>query len=134
LNILIDTSAIYALLDDTDRNHMAASAVWPALVNGDDLIIVSSYAVIETIALLQNRRGTAGVRVFVDKVLPALETDWVDHETHDAALGMMLETEGKSGPSLTDCANLETMRRQRINTIFAYDRHYDRPGMTVIGG
>lgn len=133
MNTLIDTSAIYALLDNTDNDHMAASAVWPALVNGDDLIIVSSYTVSETIALLHNRRGTGAVRLFVDGILPSLEIDWADYETYSAALSMMLETEGKKGPSLTDCANLETMRRLRIQTIFACDKHYERPGITVIG-
>lgn len=133
MNVLIDTSAIYALLDNTDKNHVAANVMWPTLVNGEDLIVVSSYTVNETIALLHHRRGMAGVRVFVDEVLPALEMDWADYQTYSMALSMMLATEGKKGPSLTDCANLETMRRLRIHTIFAYDKHYERPGITVIG-
>lgn len=69
----------------------------------------------------------------METLLPAIEIDWADQDTHDAALRMMLATEGKKGPSLTDCANLETMRRLRIQTIFAYDKHYERPGITVIG-
>ena len=134
MNILIDTSAIYALLDNTDKNHTAANAVWPTFVNEEGLIIVSSYTVVETITLLHNRRGTVAVRVFVDEILPALEIDWADQDTHDAALTAMLTVEGKRGPSLTDCANMETMRRLRIHTIFAYDKHYERPGITVVGG
>jgi len=133
LNVLIDTSAIYALLDDTDEKHADASAAWTDLVCGEGLIFISSFTVSETISLLHNRRGTSAVQILVDKVLPAVEIDWADYDTYSAAINVMLKTGGRKGPSLTDCANLETMRRLRIQTIFAYDPHYRRPGITMIG-
>ena len=134
MNILVDTSALYAVVDTSNEAHPRASATWRRILDEGDLILISSYALSETITLLHARFGTATVRTFVDGLLPIIVIDWVDQETHDAALGMMLETEGKSGPSLTDCANMETMRRQRIHTIFAYDKHYERPGIAVVGG
>ena len=133
MNILVDTSAMYAMADSTDGNNQIALQVWARLLEEADLIVTSSYALSETISLLHARAGTSVVRAFVETVLPAIEVDWTDQDTNDAALRMMLETEGKKGPSLTDCANLETMRRLRIHTIFAYDKHYERPGITVIG-
>lgn len=134
MNILVDTSAMYAMADGSDFNNQAALQAWAKLLQEADLLVTSSYALAETISLLHARAGTSVVRAFVETVLSAIEIDWVDQETHDAALSMMLETEGKSGPSLTDCANLEAMRRLRINTIFAYDKHYNQPGITVLGG
>ena len=133
MNILVDTSAMYAMADSADGNNQAALQTWAKLLKEADLLVTSSYTLTETISLLHARAGTSIVRAFVETILSAIEIDWVDQETHTTALSMMLKTEGKSGPSLTDCANMETMHRLRIDIIFAYDKHYDRPGITVIG-
>ena len=133
MNILVDTSAMYAMADSADGNNQAALQMWAKLLKEADLLVTSSYALTETISLLHARAGTSIVRAFVETILSAIEIDWVDQETYTTALSMMLKTEGKGGPSLTDCANMETMHRLRIDTIFAYDKHYDRPGIIVIG-
>jgi len=133
MNIVVDTSAIYAMLDKTDDNHQNAIEAWLKLLNEAELIVASSYVVTEAIALLHARGGTSVVRAFVEEILPVVEIDWVDPATHNAALSAMLMVEGRNGPSLTDCANMETMRRLRIHTIFAYDKHYAREGVTVTG-
>lgn len=134
MNIFVDTSALYVVVDTSNEAHPQASTAWRRILDEADLIVTSSYSVSETITLLHARFGTAVVRTFVDDILPAIEIDWADQDTHDAALTAMLTVEGKRGPSLTDCANMETMRRLRIHTIFAYDKHYQRPGITVVGG
>ena len=134
MNIFVDTSALYALVDTNGEDYADAAKRWRKILAEADLIVTSSYVVTEAIALLHARFGTSVVRTFVDDVLPPIEIDWADQCTHDAAVNALLMFKGKSGPSLTDCANIEVMRRLRIHTIFAYDKHYIRPGITVLGG
>lgn len=131
--VLVDASAIYAMLDANDARNVSAVKRWNDMIDREATLVTSSYVVSEVVALLHARIGVAAVEVFVGKVLPALTVDWANEDTQDAAIRMLLATEGRNGPSLTDCANIETMQRLGITTIFAYDKHYTRPGIRVIG-
>jgi len=132
VSIYIDTSAFYALIDSTDLNHKAAVSIWQRLIQNNEDLVTSSYVVTETIALLHNRLGTDVVRRFVEDNLPVVRVVWVDQTTHNAALGAMLATPGRRGPSLTDCANLEVMRQVKTRSIFAYDQHFTDLGLTIL--
>ncbi len=133
MSAYIDTSAFYAIVDTTDENHADAVSTWQNLLQQTEPLVTSSYVLTETIALLHTRLGTDVVRRFVEDNLPAVTVQWADEVTHSAALGAMLSTPGRRGPSLTDCVGLEVMRQLNTRTIFAYDQHFANLGVTVLG-
>src|SRR3990170_2025119 len=106
MSIFVDTSAFYAIIDNTDKQHDTAVSTWQKLLGNSEELVTSSYVLSEMIALLHGRFGTATVRRFVKDNLPAVKIEWVSFELYFSALGSMLAIPGKSGPSLTDCVNL----------------------------
>ena len=133
MSVYIDTSAFYAIVDTTDANHRPAVQVWQSLLRDGEALVTSLYVVTETVALLHHRFGTDVVSRFVQDDLPVVSVHWIDQATHSAALGAMLATPGRSGPSLTDCASFEIIRGSRIDRVFAYDRHFRSRGFDLVG-
>lgn len=129
--ILVDTSALYAVLDRDDENHAAAKAVWTRLLEADDRLLVTSYILVETTALVQHRLGMGAVRVFCGDVLPALEVHWITEDDHRHAQNALLATDRRK-LSLVDCSSFHVMRHRQLRTVFAFDPHFQRQGFEML--
>lgn len=122
---VVDTSAAFALLDADDRHHDDAVRVWDASAVDD--FIIHGYVVTETLALLRARLGWEAVVAFVDDVLPALRTEMVTREVHDAALAEYRSIGG--GTSFVDRVTIAFARAQQIDRVFAYDPDLEAAGL-----
>ncbi|MGQ9533596.1 MAG: type II toxin-antitoxin system VapC family toxin, partial [Desulfotomaculales bacterium] len=76
--IYVDTSALLAVLDASDRYHTRAAPVWEKLVRAGATLVISSYVLVETCAVIQRRLGMEALRLFCTDVCPGLEVVWVD--------------------------------------------------------
>lgn len=129
----IDTSAFLAMLDPSDHRYSRAVQTWQMLVDREDRLLISSYVLIETISVLHRRFGMHVVGRFLADIMPVLEIAWMDVNFHTIAVSALLSHPGKGGPSLVDCMSFEVIRQQRIQDVFAYDKHFEGRGFTVIG-
>lgn len=127
--ILVDTSALYALLDREDEGHGAAVDVWE-MVAGERLV-THSYVVVETVALAQHRLGMDAVRDLHEAVFPVLDVGWVDEVVHQAAMATLVAS-GRRGISLVDHVSFEVMRRRGIHRAFAFDADFSAEGFAVL--
>ena len=132
MNLLFaDTSAFYALLDADDRHHRAAAAVFSRLPPDNTLILTSSYVILETVALLQNRLVLAAVTKWKTDFQGILEIVWVDRQLHEDAL-IALVAANKPTISLTDWSSFLIMRERGIETAFSFDRHFAQQGFRLV--
>lgn len=127
----MDTSALYAVLDRDDRNHGSARDAWTGLLSDDADLITSSYVLVETIALLQNRLGLDAVHVFREDVFPVMNVHWVDEHLHEAGLAAVMGAR-RRGLSLVDCVSFTLMRKRGIRHAFAFDSHFAEQGFEVV--
>lgn len=79
---LIDTAAFLALLNRSDQNHQIAQRIWRELLLNKTDLYCTSYVLVETVALVQNRLGLETVRIFNDDVIPLLRIEWVNPSLH----------------------------------------------------
>lgn len=133
MNIFVDTSGFYAVLDADDVQNAAARTGWIDLLEGPNSLYTSNYILVETIALLQNRIGMEGVRVFTADILPLVNVFWVDEGTHRSAHHALLVS-GRRDLSLVDCVSFEAMRRLNLNDAFCFDSHFQEQGFRVLPG
>ncbi len=129
---LIDTSALYTLLDEDDPDHPTAVRIFNGLPTRERDLVLHSYALSETIALLQRRLGLDAVRRLVDAILPVVEIVWVDRDLHDRAVAAMLAS-GRRSVSLVDHLSFILMRDRQMRTAFAFDRDFADQGFEVLG-
>jgi predicted nucleic acid-binding protein len=128
---LVDTSALYAVLDRDDQDHAAANVTWQELLQTDEPLLVTSYVVVETTALVQHRLGLEAVRVLYGEILPAMDVHWITEADHLHAQNALLATDRRK-LSLVDCSSFHVMRSRLVRTAFAFDPHYREQGFDVL--
>lgn len=130
MSIFVDTSALYAILDRDDLNHVEAAGAWLRLLHEDESLLTTNYVVLETMAITQNRLGMPAVRSLVENVLPVLAIEWIKRDDHDQAVKSLIRS-GRRKVSLVDYTSFVTMQRVGIRTAFAFDRHFVEQGFRL---
>ena len=75
MNIFVDTSALLAILDADDQNHIQARMLWTEALEQDTDLICTNYVLLETFALVQRRLGIQAVHVLDQDVVPVLSIE-----------------------------------------------------------
>jgi predicted nucleic acid-binding protein len=127
----IDTSAFFAVLDETDNNHKMAALIWGDLLERDALLITTNYVILECFALMQNRLGRDAVRIFQEDVLPLVTIQWVGEDEHRAGVVSFL-TAGGRRLSLVDCVSFVVMRALGLKEAFCFDRDCEEEGFMCL--
>jgi len=127
--IFLDTSAIYALADKADPNHMTAYGKFEDVLKSGETFLLHNYILLESAALLQARLGLQSALLFL-RDAKSFEVEWVDLELHEWA-AKELERIGKKGVSLVDCTSFLVMRRKGIQKTLAFDPDFKDQGFTI---
>lgn len=130
MSTFVDTSALLAILDADDDNHASAKAEWERLVTQAEPLLATNYVLVECFALVQHRLGMEAVRALEEDILPIVNIEWLDAQSHYASVTALI-TAGRRELSLVDCASFEAMRRLGITTALAFDRHFSEQGFAV---
>lgn len=131
--IFVDTSAIYAVLDRSDANHVPARNGWFALLDSGRSLVTTNYVLVECCALTQSRLGLEAARCLLNDLAPVMEVVWVDDALHGIGVAALLAARQRK-LSLVDCVSFAVMRQRGITEAFAFDRHFAEEGFTVAGG
>ena|SRR3989337_999591 len=131
MRIFIDTSAFFALLDRDDVNHQKAKKRWGDVLSYENTLVTSNYVLVECFALMQSRLGLEAVRGFQEDILPLINIEWVNAETHKSGVSALLAASRRK-LSLVDCVSFEIMRALGIKNVFAFDPHFAEQGFKSI--
>jgi predicted nucleic acid-binding protein len=129
--VFADTSALFGLMAQNDRIHEEAKQAFNYLGRQEAMLVTSSYVLVETIALLQNRVGLAAVQDFYVKLQPLLEIIWVDERWHQRAMQRLLSSQRRK-LSLVDCVSFEIIEMKKLDYAFAFDEHFEQEGIPVV--
>jgi len=132
MTTFVDTSALYALLDENDQAHAPARG-WLTGPGRDpsETLSTHSYVIVETVALVKHRLPPPALRVLIDAVLPILSVMYVDEPLHRAAV-TALRASAAQRPSFVDRVSFEFMRQARIRRAFAFDADFRRAGFELV--
>jgi len=131
MKVLVDTSALLAILDADDANHGEAREVWQALLGRDATLLCTNYVLLETFALVQHRLGLEALSVLLSDVASVLSLRWVDAQVHAAAVTALLIARRRK-LSLVDCVSFEIARQSGVEIAFAFDRHFAEQGFQCL--
>jgi len=129
--IFIDSSALLAIVQVDDIDHLLAKQQWMNLLNANETLYTNNYVVVESIAIIQKRSGLNVLKKLQSNILELVGIDWVDEGQHSQALKTVFELNHRR-LSLVDCTAFQTMRRLGIETAFTFDTHFREEGFNTI--
>src|SRR5664280_871187 len=127
VSVIVDTSALFALLDRRDAKHASAVAFWTD--PDDEDLVTHAYVVVESVALVRSRLGAEAVAALVDGLLPAIRVEMVDRPLHDACLA---DVRRIGGASLVDRVTIAFAARHGIARAFANDADLVAAGLAPV--
>jgi len=126
--VLVDTSAVYALLDADDDNHRAARRGLEGLRKTRAEPLLTNFLLAECHALLLSRLGADLARRWLLGNLWRVERVAPDDESR--AEQIIRQYDDKTF-SYTDATSFAVMERLRIRRAFAFDRHFKQYGFEL---
>jgi predicted nucleic acid-binding protein len=118
--VLLDTSAIYAVVSPSDQFHQRAAHEFSDLIDRGGDLWVSSYVLVETYVLVQRRLGLETLRKVRDAIESVCTVHWIDSEDHERAWRLWLRR-GAAGLSFVDWSTLVVSKRLGTS-LFTYDQ------------
>lgn len=125
--VLIDTGAIFAFIDRSDRHHEAARDFVGAWTEENGVFVLADVVFSETMTLLRARLSSA-LAIRVGKELranPYYAWVWLG-QPGEQATWSIFEGYADKDWSYTDCALLALARREGVSHIFAFDQHFSQ--------
>ncbi len=127
--VMVDTSAIFALLDRSDTNHSKAKYSLEKLREQRAGVLISNYILAESHALISNRLGAETGRLWLQSNIWPVEKATESDE--EKAVEIILGHTDKLY-TFTDAVTFAIMLRLDIKRALAYDRHFSQFGFTLI--
>lgn len=121
--ILVDTGAVYAILDKSDANHAQSRDFYRSVAGKKELVIISP-VLIESILLLDARLGTGITRRFIESIIKGVfsfQEIGLEEILRAAEIDRKYES-AKFG--LIDALCFAFAEAQRIKDIFTFDKHF----------
>lgn len=130
--IFADTSYWFSLAVRADANHDRTLALTRRLQADGALLHLSTLVAAETHRLILQRLGIEAGRRFLDQLFLQVDKGFirvlpVTWETMSEAR-QIIEKYGDHDITLTDATSAVLMRRNRIETVAGYDRHFEVMG------
>ena len=129
MSVFVDTSALYALLDEDDARHAQASDVLRRL-EGIELA-THSFVVVEASALVGRRLPWGATERLIDGLLPVIDVEPVDAALYASATSTYRES-GSANISLVDRTSFAFMQARGIRRAFAFDDDFTREGFELM--
>src|SRR4029079_5460350 len=103
MSVFADKSAFYALVIETETTHGSMRAAFHKLLENRRPILTTSFVIIETMALLQQRIGLNAARQFDEGLSPVVRVKWVDEELYRRGTERLWREDSRE-LSLGECA------------------------------
>jgi predicted nucleic acid-binding protein len=130
VTLFVDTSAWFELFDAASSLHADVAG---ALSAGDRPVVTTTYVLAELCALMVGRLShshatRAGTFIRTSPDITLVHPDLADES---AAWRLFVERPDKRY-SLTDCLSFVIMRRLKLTTALALDRHFAQEGFDLV--
>lgn len=130
--VFADTSYWFSLAVRVDANHERTLALTRGLQTDGSILLLSTLVAAETHRLILHKLGIKAGQRFLDQLSIQVDRGFVrvltvTWETTTEAR-QIIEKYGDQGITLTDATNAVLMRKNRIETVAGYDRHFQMMG------
>lgn len=129
MSVFVDTSALYALLDEGDAHHAEASDTLRRLAGAE--LVTHAFVVVEASALVGRRLPWGATERLIDGLLPVIDVRPVGADLFGAAMAAF-RASASARVSLVDHSSFALMRSLGIGRAFAYDDDFRQEGFDLV--
>ena len=131
--IFIDSGAFLARYLSHDQYHRRAVAFWEKLGSNNERCFTSNFVLDEIFTLLGRRAAydfavQRAKNIYASKALVIFRPDQKDELK---ALNYFSKYADQN-VSFTDCISFVLMKREKINRVFSFDRHFELAGFNLV--
>lgn len=127
--VLVDTSALLALLDRADPRHAAVRDAFAGLRDAD--MLTHGYVIAESLAVARRRFGVDGAIALLDDIMPLIEVLPVEPELH-LRVQRSYRQALPSSVSFVDRMSLAVIERDSLDAVLATDADFRAAGVPVV--
>ena len=127
--ILVDTSAVYALIDRDDTHHRRATAILRTLPRRGLTPLLTNFIIAESHALLLSRLGADTAR---DWLLTQIWPIEPVNPTDEKKAREIIQRYVDKTFSYTDATSFAVMERLHVREAFAFDPHFQQYGLKLL--
>ena len=134
MRVLVDTSALLALANARDQHHVRAVEIARTYHKAGGRYVSTLAILAEFHSRILYLRGPASAREAVRNLLADPSHEWhgVTSDLVAHAVTGWLARFADQRLSLTDAISFEVMRRERVKQAFAFDRHFEMAGFSLV--
>ena len=127
--VFVDTSALVALFDKKDSNHLQAKAVLGKIKTDRTRMLITDYIFDECITTVLSAVGHRAAVAVGEFILSSkiVEIAWLDESVKFKAWDFFKRHSDKLF-SFTDCTSFVVMKELRVGKYFSFDNHFKQAG------
>lgn len=130
--VFVDTGALVARVLPRDQYHRASTSGWETLENVAIKLFSSEHVLDEAASLLVRQAGASYAAKWARDHLASSEIAWLNASRDDWHEALRwLEKFSDQRLSMTDCLSFALMRREGIDAVFGFDRHFELAGFEL---
>jgi predicted nucleic acid-binding protein len=131
--LFVDTSAWYAVADQSDQYHRGAVAIYPSLLTRYHHLTTTNLVIAETYILIRRSIGhDAGIR-FLENIAtsPRIRKVYSDSALEERAEKILRKYQDQDF-SYADAVSFSVMKQHGIVEAFSFDQHFRTVGFSLV--
>ena len=130
--IFVDSGALFPIFNPRDAHHAEAQLILKNALSVRNTLVTSNFVIAETHALMLARVGRERAFRFLRGLeRSATVIERVTEEDEQRAIGILTRYDDKDF-TYTDATSFAVMERLRMDTAFAFDRHFNQYGFRTL--
>ena len=129
--VLLDTSALFALMDPEDAHHKQSLKINNSLIQRKVSLILPNFLLAESHTIINKRLGSRPARQFLNAALMDFQIERITVEDEWAAHAMLQTTSRQRNLSYFDAVAIAMAERLGIREVFSFDRHFHLMGLKL---
>lgn len=131
----LDTGFLIALESSDDQHHRSAQEFWHSLLETGPVLITTSY-IFDEVTTFFNSRAHHSKAVEIGQNLlesQAIEFIHISQSLFESGWEIFKQHNDKRY-SLTDCISFAVMKKEGLQNVLSFDRHFEQAGFQLLPG